>query len=482
MTATAFEGALALLVRRAFTMLLGTAGVVVVARTLDAPALGVFALATTLLALGLTLSDPGLVAALLREPELPEPRALRTLFAIELLRAVLLAALIAALAPLLGSFFGLGAGERRFLAAMALSVLPPACCTVPATLLERQLAYPAIVRADLAQALAYQAALIGGALGGAGVWSFWLAAMAGGLARLPLVWLAAWRLSGRGWLGLAWSASALRRALGLGAPLQLGGLTHLLRENLPTLLAGSFYSLSDLGYLRWAQRTPASAVQPLTQSLIRASLPALSQLRGDDLAARRLASQLILALLALLLPALALAVALLPALLALLFTPRWSPAGLAFGYSAIALALGEPVMLLASICSALGLAWPALRALVAWALAFALLALALAPALGFEGVALAAALSPALPLALLGRRLRARLDIRLMPLLRGPLLAALAAGLAGWGMLPLITSLWSLALVAALGGASGLLALLAADAELRGYAMIARKLLLPRRT
>jgi PST family polysaccharide transporter len=469
MARSAFEGALALLVRRGLTMLLGLAGVIVVARYLDPLALGLYAVAATVLAVGLTLSDLGVTAALLRDPDKPDRPALRTLFAVELSRGLALLWLVWALAPLLGSFYGLDSSGQRLLVALVATTLPGLLCTVPSALLERQLAYRLIALADVVQAAAAQVALILGAIGGAGAWSFVLAALVGGCLRLPLIWLAAGRRLGFGWLGLSWQRDALRRMLHLGAPLQLGGLTHLLREHLPTLLAPTFYSLADLGYLRWAQRTPASAVQPLTQSLARVSLPALGRLQGpdDQEAARTLVGRLLLALLALLLPALALALALLPALIELVFTPRWAPAARAFGLYALALAIGEPVLLLASLCSALGLAWATLRALLVWALTQLALALLLAPLLGFEGVALAAALSALVPLTLLLRRLRERLGLRLWRLARGPMLAALAAFLTGYVLLPLAANLWGLALVAAGGGLVAGLLMFVVEKELR---------------
>lgn len=460
----------ALLLRRGIGLALGFAGMVVLARFLAPGELGVAVVASFVLAVGLTLGDIGSVPFLLQQRAEPTTLQLRALFGYELGRTLVVILAIWLLGPQLARLYTLDPLQMRFVQALALTALLGAICTIPAVLLERRLAYPAIARIDIAQNIAQQLSLIAAVLAGAGVWSFLVGALAGGVARLILTFYAAARLglaTPAHWLRPAWRPEVLAQTIRLGGPVQLGGITHLLRENLPALLAGPFYSLTDLGYLRWAQRTSAAAVQPVTQSLSRVGLAALARTQDDTSTARTIAELLLRGQLALILPALALLTALMPALLRFVFTPAWAPAQRAAAGYALALVGGELTLLLVNVGIALGLAGMTLGILMRWTLLQAGLALVLTPALGFEGVALAAALSTALPLWETLRLVRKRLGLLIWPQARLPLLAALLAGSGARAMLPLANTLFGLTLVASAGLALATATLLLGEPKLR---------------
>lgn len=399
---------------------LALVGNVLLARLLLPRDFGIAALGLTLLLLTSFLSDAGIAAALVRRAAPPTRDELRVVLGLQLVVAVLFAAVITAV----GWRFG---RTGQVAAVMAWSLPLGAARTPAAVVLERRLEYRVVVLVELVDTLVYYGWAVGGALLGFGVWALATAALARAVAG-TLVILA------RCPEGRVWPRVELRRVrelLGFGATIQAVGLANIARDQGLNLGLAAIGGVTVLGLWTLSYRVLQLPFL-VFESLWRVSFPAMSRLlaagedvvRALDRGVRRsaVATALVLA------PLAATATLLVPAA----FGREWVAAASVVPTAAVGLMVSGPLSAMAGgYLYAVGDARAVLRGVVLHTAAWAIVALPLVDRLGVAAMGWGWLAACVVETAVLSRAVRRHAGTPLLGGLVVPTLAAAAGAVAG---------------------------------------------------
>jgi O-antigen/teichoic acid export membrane protein len=434
----AVRGVAALGLRTLIVRVMGLAANLVLARLLTPHDFGLMAFGLAVVAFGAFLTDGGLGAALLRAGEIRR-RQLEAIFGAQLVLgggSALLIALIAA--PL---------GTAGAVAAIMAASLPLDCCKVPGSIsCERRLSYTPIIRAEIAEMLAYNVIAVTAVALGAGIWGIALAVPCRALVgALVMTWQSRVLVRPR----LVWGE--LKPLYAFGLKVQGIGLISFAREqglNFATTLIAGF---SALGIMSLVQRL----MQPIWlvfEGSWRVAFPAMSRLRdaGRDLttiAERALALATTTTGLAVVAVG-----STIPALIPSAFGTKWNDAIPVAPILLVALLIGGPMLACATgYFSALDQPGKGLRAeIVGTVVAFAVALPLLAPA-GAVGLVTGILVSTIASTGYFARELH-RDGIRAGSTVARSVVISLVAGTPGWLLADALgPTLWA----AAAGGLTG---------------------------
>jgi O-antigen/teichoic acid export membrane protein len=412
----------ALVVARGFVVrVIGFASYVVVARFVSPDEFGVFAFGASIVTAGGFLSDAGMAAALVRQPEEPEYADLRAVQGLQLA----VSGSFAALAILLGALIG---GSGLVVAVMVVS-LPIATLRVPAmTLLERHLDYKPLVAVEVAETLAYSIFVTAAVVAGAGVWGLGLAVV----VRAIFGTIALTRVGPVGFVLPSFDPGRVRPILRFGTKFQALGAIGVANEQIynpaVTLIAG----VGALGIWGMAYRL-MQLPQLIFISLRRVSYPAMARLigAGDDLRATVERSARLAAVGSglVLVPLVGCSSALVP----LVFGHRWAEAADILPGLCLGLMIGGPVSVaVAAYLLAANHAGVVLRSAILRVVTMLAVALSLLPIIGVVAMGLGYAAAAIVEAVVLGRAAALSLDARLGRALAPSCFSAIGAGAAGW--------------------------------------------------
>jgi polysaccharide transporter, PST family len=414
-------GAAALGVRNAVLLAAGVVVNLVLARLLTPADFGLVALGQTLVLVGGYLSSGGIGIALVGRREPPERRELESVLGIQLVAATALAAVFAlAAVPF---------GRDGAVVALMLVTLPLSTLRLPQGIaLERDLSFRTIATVDVVELLAQYVWALGAVAAGAGVWGLASAVVVRGVAGA----VAMVRLSDMGWVRPRLSWRDVRPLVGFGARFQAAAGVGVARDQALNAGIAAIAGIATLGVWALAFRVMQVPLMLFT-TLYRVSYPAMAKLlaagRDPGPAIERGVALTGVAIAAIVVGIAAGAPALVPALLG----DRWEDVPPILGLGGIALMITCPI-------SAATVGWlyaaddpgTVLRAFALHAALWLAVALALLEPVGPAAIGIgwiAGALGDA---TLLGRAASRRAGARVARRLAVPLVAALAAGGAGW--------------------------------------------------
>ena len=252
----------------------------VLARLLEPAAFGLLALTWVFLTLLEQVQASGLGAALVYRRADLEASAASVLVYSPVLALVLYGATFG-LAPVLAGWFDAPA-LTSVLRVMGVLLLIRSLSIVPAALLERELDFRSIAKAELAGALTQVGLAVGLAVAGAGVWSLVAGYLAGFTIQGALLWaLVPWRPSPR---NASWSI--LREMIGYGRFVGAAHIVNLVNRTFDNVVVGRVLGTAALGLYAVSFRIASSPANVISQILGRAMFSAYSQLRGDLAACR----------------------------------------------------------------------------------------------------------------------------------------------------------------------------------------------------
>jgi O-antigen/teichoic acid export membrane protein len=414
----------ALVVARGFLVrLLGFASYVVVARFVTPAEFGVFTFGAAIVTAGLFLSDAGMAAALVRQPEEPDHADLRAVQGLQLA----VSGTFAALAMAAGAVIG---GNGLVVATMTLS-LPITTLRVPAlTLMERHLDYRPLVAVEVAETLAYSVVVVAAVVAGAGVWG-----LAGAIVvRAAFGTLAMTRVGPVGFVAPSVDPPRVRPILRYGAKFQALGAVGVVNEQVYNPAVAAIAGVGALGIWGMAYRI-MQLPQLIFISLRRVSYPAMARLIGaaDDLRAtvERSARLAALGSGAVLVPLAGCCSALVP----LVFGAQWADAAEILPGLCLGLMIGGPVSVaVAAYLLAADRAGIVLKSAILRVVAMLAVALSLLPLIGVVALGLGYVAAAVVEAVVLGRAARRELGVRLGRTLAPSCLSALVAGAAGMAL------------------------------------------------
>ncbi|MEO5952113.1 MAG: oligosaccharide flippase family protein [Chloroflexia bacterium] len=349
-------------------------GWIVLSRLLDPATFGIFAIASFALNLFILLSEVGLGASLVRQPEITT-QDLSALFTYQLAWSVPLALLAVAV-----SFFINGDAVAPAIQALAISFLLISLRTTPSIIAQRKLTYTPIVLSDVTSQLAYWLIAIGAAFAGWGIWSVLASALAFSLINTAVLYARV------GWLpslNFDWRAIHKSAVFSLAYQSQQGA--SIAKYAMLPILGGLVAGGAGVGYITWAHQIAVIPIQ-LTQLISRVSFPALSRLQHDPAAFASTLRSILKWTCIITFPVCAILIGLGRQITEYIYDPKWLPALTPLYIFTLNTAINAPV----------GILLPALYSLGRGGKAFRLLVIMLAStwvagiALTFAGVGLSA--------------------------------------------------------------------------------------------
>jgi O-antigen/teichoic acid export membrane protein len=396
-------------------------GNIAFARILTPTNFGAIAFGLTLLLFAQMMSDGGLGAGLIRRPTAPDIQDLRVLLGYQLVISVfLMLAIVAISMPF---------GHAGLVTAVMMPALPLLALRTPSMIVfERNLTYGPLVKAEIAEQLAYYAFGAAALILGAGVWGVAVASVVKALVG-SLVILSVSSVSS---LTPSYSLRRLRPMLNFGVRVQAVQLTNLAGLQALNIGIAAAGSLAVLGVWTLAWRL-AQIPFLLFGALWRVSYATMAQLLAAGESARAMIERGVG------LAAVATGFIMVPIfgavwpLVGLVLGPRWTAVAYILPIAFLALQGSGPVSVAtAGYLYAVGDAAAVLIATAVTAIVWLAVALLLVPYLGAVGAGVGWAASSLVEIPLLARPVRRRTNASLLRPIASPWIAATLAGVTGW--------------------------------------------------
>lgn len=244
-------------------------------KVLPIETLGLFNLATGIVAFFAYFSDVGFAASLIQKKEDITDSDIRTVFTIQSILVGTVSLLIIFLAPLIADYYHLDNSGLNLVRILGVSFFLTSLKVLPIVKLERDLQFAPIVSVELVEAIVFNVLLIFGVYSGWGIWSFSWAALARAIIGAIMIYsIAPVRL------GIGFEKEVARKLLNFGLPFQLNSLLALVKDRLVPLVVAGIIGTRGVGLVTWAQ---SWALLPLEvmNIIIRISFPAFSRLQHD---------------------------------------------------------------------------------------------------------------------------------------------------------------------------------------------------------
>jgi O-antigen/teichoic acid export membrane protein len=303
------------------TNVLSIAFYMVLARLATPREFGVLAAGGVLVYLSATFVESGLAAALIRRDEGVEEAANTVLVATVAAGAFLALAALAA-APLVGHFFG-SREITEVAAAMAGLILLRSLAIVPSALLQMRFSFVRRVIVGPAGVLGFGIAAVIATANGRGVWGLVLGTYVGAFVEVVLAWaFVRWRPNPRQasiatWRGLATFG---RHVLAADVVMDAG-------DKIDTIIVGRLINTAALGQYRYAWRVAALPLAAIVNVGAYVLYPAFARIATDEERFRAAFLRALRWLSTVALPASAILLALGEPLVVLAFGEAWRPAG-----------------------------------------------------------------------------------------------------------------------------------------------------------
>ena len=244
-----------LVVRQGLVQGLNIGGGILLARLLSPAEFGVFGILSFLLGFLTAFGDFGLGAGLVQQPHLPTRSELRTVFTVQSLLLLALAALVAIFAGPIAAFAHLPAHDAVVLRVIALALPFASAQAIPSVQLERSLSFGRLAVIESTQALAYNVTLIGLVWHGLGPLAVAFAILTRSMTGALVGTLV------RRWpVGFALDRKRLPELMAFGIPFQGVMAVSMLKDSSTPVLVSTLFGAAAVGFVQWSQVVAAYPV------------------------------------------------------------------------------------------------------------------------------------------------------------------------------------------------------------------------------
>ncbi len=356
----------------------------ILARILPVSVIGVFNIASSILAFFTFFSDIGLAAALIQKREITEDD-IKTTFTIQEILAFIIFLVVWFGAPQFASFYNLDQMGMWLIRSLAISFFLVSLKVIPSVLLERNLRFRPLVFVEILETIIFNIALIYLSFANFSITAFSIAVLARSLVGVITIYIVApWRVS------VGFSSVSVKTLLRFGLPFQLNSILALLKDRLVPLVIARMVGSLGVGYITWAQSLAFLPLE-IMNIMIRVTFPAFSRLQDNRKKLEQTLEDSLFVTSLMLYPMLFGLIALAPSLISHVVSSKWQPALpliYLFGTGAFFATLSSPFT---NFLNATGRIKITLKLMVMWTV----LEWALSPILtiyfGFLGVGIASA-------------------------------------------------------------------------------------------
>jgi O-antigen/teichoic acid export membrane protein len=314
------SSALSLGMRQVFVQGSNLLGSLLLARILSPTEFGLYAVAIFWLSFLSTFGGTGFAANLIRQPSEPTLADYRTVFSIQLVIVLGLAATLWAAAPTLAAMYRLATDGIWLFRLIALSLFTTAFVVIPQVQLERELDFAKLARVEVAQAIAFNVTAVYLAWSGWGVLSFGIAmllraAVGATLANRIKPWAMRWH----------WDLERAKPHLAFALPFQGAQFISVIKDSISPIFIGLLLGASAVGYVNWAGMVAAYSLLALV-ILQRIYLPAFARLQHQPSALGAFVERILFITNTMTAPLAVLTLVLIDPVTHLIFGDKWLPA------------------------------------------------------------------------------------------------------------------------------------------------------------
>lgn len=400
-------------------------GNVVLARWLAPDVYGLFAAALAFQATLVVFSDVGLGPALIQRVEEPTKQELAALFTLQLGLFSSVSAITWMLAPFIVDWINLTSESVWVIRAIAVVFCVQSIRSIPAVMLERNLNFDAIAKAEVIGTMVYQIVLLTLVWQGFGLWSIiWGLAARYSIDLAVILRFYPWRPR------LSRDVRAILPYVRFGLNMQGVRVMAYFKDQLPALLLIPLLGATSAGMWGWAMAYAAIPVY-FNRLVDRVMFPAFSRVQHDQKKLGTLATTAIWLDSAIGIPILCVLTLFGPYLVPLIYTTKWLEALPVVYVLAINMVGGFALGTFFALLYATGRAHLGFRWFAAWVAINAVLAFIGGWLWQLTGVAIGFSLSTHIICVLMWLHMRRLVPFRLKQIVFGPLLGGIVALLVG---------------------------------------------------
>jgi PST family polysaccharide transporter len=269
------RGGLVVTISQGLRFVLQTGSVMILARLLKPEDFGIQGMVIAMTGFVALFKDGGLSMATVQRGEISHEQ-ISTLFWLNVWIGAILAALVAALAPVLVAFYH----EPRLFwvtMTMAATFLIGGFGMQHGALLQRSMRFVTMAKIDIFTMAVSSLVGIGMATHGCGYWSLVVMALVGSLVNVTCQLLAVPWLPGKPSRG-----NGVRKMLHFGGTITFNNLVVYLAYNSDKVLLGRFFGVAALGLYGRAFQLVNLPLQQLNSSIFMVAFPALSRIQNDN--------------------------------------------------------------------------------------------------------------------------------------------------------------------------------------------------------
>ncbi len=382
-------GALAFTSRTAILQAVALIAVFLLTIFLSPEEYGIFFVVDATVSFLVYFSDIGLAAALIQKKSPLTRQDLATTFTVQQLLVFILVSLGFIFAPQISRFYNYGPEANFLYHALIISFFLSSLKTIPSILLERELKFNRLVIPQILENLSFYGVAVFLAWQGRGVVSFGYAVYTRAFIGLVAIYVM------RPWLPrLGFNLTTAKSLISFGAPFQLNSILSLFKDRLLIIFLGKVLSPTAVGYLGWAEKWAMTPIRFFAEPILKVTFPAYSRLQDRQAELKKAIEKSIFFVSFLVFPAVFGLIASAPHLLALI--PRyskWQPALIALGLYGINALFSSISITLTNTLNATGRVRDTLKLMVMWTILTWVLTPSLMSLFGYNGVALASAIT-----------------------------------------------------------------------------------------
>lgn len=375
----------ALVSRTLLVQLLGIVASLVLALYLSPSDFGIFFIVSSVVVFLNYFSDIGLAASLIQKKDEPTVQELRVVFTIQQFLVLLIIIPSILLSPFIQDFFKLSSTGILLFFGFLVSFFLSSLKTIPTILLERKLDFHKLVLPQIVENLVYNIVLIVLAVNGYGLNSFTLAVVLRSIVGLILMYIVSpWSI------GFAWEKSIFKRMVSFGLPFQFNSLLALVKDDLINVYIGKVLTLSQVGYIGFAQKWAFMPLRLILDNVIKIIFPSLSRLQHEPESLKKVIEKSLFAIALFIMPTAAGMILLTPYFIE--YIPRyskWEPALLSLSFFSLNTIFGSLSTPITNFLYAIGKSKITLYFMLSWTILIWILTPLFIYIYGYNGVAMA---------------------------------------------------------------------------------------------
>lgn len=243
---------------------------------------GVFILVSAITGFLTYLSDIGLAAALIQKKEALSRKDLVTTFTIQqtLVGIIVIIGLIFSLFA--SKVFNLNNDGVWLLRILIVSLFISSLKTIPSVLLERKLAFEKFIIPQIIENLLFSISVLFFAWKGFGISSFTYSVILRSVSGLIAIYIISpWKPS------IGFDKSTAKSLINFGVLFQMNSILALFKDDFMTIILGKILTVSQIGYLGWAQKWAYMPLRIIMDNVIKVTFPAFARLQSDKKALSR---------------------------------------------------------------------------------------------------------------------------------------------------------------------------------------------------